>query len=306
MVLSWAPGHEPAGSLGCGVAVDATLGELAFDGGDLEAVRARLLSGADPNDPSEFYDGAAAPLDRCSPLYCAAFDGGAAIVAALCEGGADREWRSTTGDTALQQAAYSGRVDVVKQLVRYAADVNARDRDGATALHHAAEIGNAAPVRALVACGADPTLRDNSGRRAAEVAELASGSTASTRPRAEIARYLRAVLLCRARQRLVFAQGALAAAAGPSAIARSANHGMPYDLLQVVCSQLDRQQVPPPPLLLSGERQLFYAAATATVRIARSVCRCRHGEPLGRPQAFNLALATISVCVAVWCGLLQR
>ena len=43
MVLSWAPGHEPAGSLGCGVAVDATLGELAFDGGDLEAVRARLL-----------------------------------------------------------------------------------------------------------------------------------------------------------------------------------------------------------------------------------------------------------------------
>lgn len=136
MVLSWAPGRSTwpdspgRGSLGCGDAVDATLGELTFDGSDVEGMEALLAAGHDPNSEQEFYSRG---VTSSPPLSAAAFNGNHAVIAVLCRGGTKTEWREPNqGDTALHTAAYYGHSRVCIELAQCDANLDALDHDGRT------------------------------------------------------------------------------------------------------------------------------------------------------------------------------
>jgi len=80
----------------------------------------------------------------------------------------DREQRS-----ALHVAAYQGHAAIVAALLDAGADVHARDAAGATPLLEAARGGSAAAFEALLAAQADPTAVDAQGRGALLLACLA-------------------------------------------------------------------------------------------------------------------------------------
>jgi ankyrin repeat protein len=133
------------------------LGELALFG-DLPSVERRLGElGGDRqavNDEREFMNGWA-------PLLLAARGGHAAVVDALCAGGAEVDWPNQGGGwTALHRAAFEGHETCVRALVARGAAVDKLTEFGNCALHWAAENGHGAVVRALLELGATPHLFD--------------------------------------------------------------------------------------------------------------------------------------------------
>ena len=62
-----------------------------------------------------------------TPLYLAATNGNAAVIAKLLEAGAGANSANPSGETALMTAARTGKVDAVKVLLDHGADVNARE-----------------------------------------------------------------------------------------------------------------------------------------------------------------------------------
>jgi len=83
--------------------------------GDLDAVRADLAAGADPN--------CAAP-DGPTALYFAALEGHPEIFHALIDAGAHVERASTEHWSLLLAAVYGGQTDLVTWLLDRGADVN--------------------------------------------------------------------------------------------------------------------------------------------------------------------------------------
>jgi ankyrin repeat protein len=117
-------------------------------------------------------DVAAANRNGSTPLWLAASQGDAPIIAALLKGGADANEQLPLGRRPLMLAARSGQVDAVRALLDGGADVNAKeDARGTTALMQAADQGHADVIAVLIERGADvaatskPVLRD--GRTAA-------------------------------------------------------------------------------------------------------------------------------------------
>ena len=95
-------------------------------GGDyLQAVRALLKAGADPNLPNE---------KDITPLMAASAAGKLEIVQALLDAGADPNLRDKEGCTALMFAAKSGQPALVELLLSKKADPKAVALDGKTAL----------------------------------------------------------------------------------------------------------------------------------------------------------------------------
>lgn len=162
--------------------------------GDLEAVRALLSAGADPNCVDEhgmgplltfhpevtrslLESGADPNLQRnenISPVIVGV-SGHLECLRLLLEAGADANRASDhNGETALHCAAVGDCTDSVALLLTHGANPNATTiagrktycfwRDarvkGETPLHRAAAFGSAAVIQLLLDAGADPTLRD--------------------------------------------------------------------------------------------------------------------------------------------------
>ena len=93
--------------------------------GDLDAVRALLEEGADPEDRME---------DKSSALHWAAVQGHYEIVEALLEAGADRNVRSEDGGTPLHWSVFLGEPEMVELLLSEGADPNIANYSGQTPL----------------------------------------------------------------------------------------------------------------------------------------------------------------------------
>lgn len=142
--------------------------------GDLEAVRALIGYGANPNgDLSKRVvsrnDGAAPPQEQGhrSVLVCAAESGNPEIVKEILRYRPNLEERDRNGRTALFAAVESGgsdeegaRAECLRLLVKAGADVNARDKDGNTALH---ETFLTDMAQELLKLGADVNARNDEG-----------------------------------------------------------------------------------------------------------------------------------------------
>lgn len=125
---------------------------------DLEMTSLLLDAGADH---------ALANRTGARPLYLAAVNGDAAIIARLLDAGEDANAVLTgEGETVLMLTAYTGNPAAVKVLLDRGADVNTQQFRGQTALMWAAAEGHAEVVKSLLAHGADWSL----------------SSTASTKP----------------------------------------------------------------------------------------------------------------------------
>ena len=147
-----------------------SLGQLASavgkGGGDLPAIRARLASGAGPNDEAEF-------SANWSPLCVAAASDRPEAINALCDAGASVGWvHPDLGSLALHVAAEKGATGAIRALVRRGASLDARRLRGETALHAAVVAVKPASVRALLTLGADPSCCNAKGNTPADVARV--------------------------------------------------------------------------------------------------------------------------------------
>ncbi|QDT69435.1 Phosphocholine transferase AnkX [Planctomycetes bacterium MalM25] len=113
---------------------------------DLDAVRALLAAGADPNAETDY---------RVRPLTLACRAGQGLLTQALLEAGADPNAKLPGGETPLMTAARSGSVEVIEFLLGEGADPNAKQRRGQTALMWAAAAGAGEVIDALLAAGAE-------------------------------------------------------------------------------------------------------------------------------------------------------
>ncbi len=121
--------------------------------GDLEAVRAGLEQGLDPN----YRDDESGP----TLLHWAAQEGYTDLIELLARFGAAVDATRGSDMTALFSAAGAGDLAVVKTLIGCGAEVN---RTGmGTALHNAAAYGNADIVDFLVSSGANVNAVDDEG-----------------------------------------------------------------------------------------------------------------------------------------------
>ena len=153
----------------------------AAERGDLDAVRALLVQGADVNAAQGdgmsalhwaamagnvemvgvlLYAGAnteaTTRLGAYTPLHLASRYGQAAAVAALLEGGANADARATTGARPLHFAAASGAAGAVTALIDHGAAIDATEAaNGQTPLMFAAAAGRIDAARALIERGAD-------------------------------------------------------------------------------------------------------------------------------------------------------
>ncbi len=140
--------------------------------GNVDAVRAALASGADPDAQLSDRDTSRSGM---SPLMLACFEGNAEVVKLLLDSKARTEARSPDGRTALIYAAGWGNAQKVQLLLDAGATVDARASDGMTALMFAAARGDVESVRALVAAGARVDER-NRWRQTALMAAARTGS----------------------------------------------------------------------------------------------------------------------------------
>lgn len=106
------------------------------------------------------------------PLWYAAVQGHTLGVRLLLDAGADVNYTTFTGQTALCCAAVSNDLVSVQMLIDAGADPN-RGRSkasGYTTLHQAVMADNVAVAKMLIECGADVTLRANNGETPAQLA----------------------------------------------------------------------------------------------------------------------------------------
>ena len=110
--------------------------------------------------------------DGRSALHVAAFQGHAAIVAALLDAGADPQARDAHEATALLEAARGASLGTFEALLGAGADPQALDGRGrhALLLACAAEAPSSALVARLLELGLDPQRADREGRRAVDLA----------------------------------------------------------------------------------------------------------------------------------------
>lgn len=116
---------------------------------DLELTETLLYSGANV--------GATTRLGAYTPLVLASKTGGADVIRALLDAGADAKTATSTGVTALMFASASGNLESVRLLLEHGARVEAVESSGSeTALMFAAAYDRADVIDLLVEHGADP------------------------------------------------------------------------------------------------------------------------------------------------------
>ena len=78
--------------------------------------------------------------------------------------GANLDWQSSYGSTALHRCVYNNHSRILRMLIDAGADVNIQDEDGTTALHVCAYKNHSRILRMLIDAGADLNMQDNRGR----------------------------------------------------------------------------------------------------------------------------------------------
>jgi len=149
-----------AALLDAGAPVDL---RIAASLGDTARVRDLLDAGASVHD-RDAYRGA-------PPLYFAAQQNHAEVIALLLDAGAALDDRNAAGDTALHVASSAGALAAVEALLARGADVRATGRGGDTPLHRACDEwwGAGAPIAgALIAAGASAEAHNDAGQTPAE------------------------------------------------------------------------------------------------------------------------------------------
>lgn len=127
----------------------------AVHGDDLAMLNALLAAGAKPDTVTRY---------RIAPLALAAQNGNAAVIERLLEAGANPDTASEEGQTALMTAARNGSVAAVRALLKRGAQVGlAESFRGQTALMFAAGEGNTDAVKLLLESGAKRDERSKGG-----------------------------------------------------------------------------------------------------------------------------------------------
>lgn len=115
---------------------------------DLEMAKLLIGAGADVKAKTR--------LGGITPLFMAAKNGNAAILAVMLDAKADANATNANGTTPLMLAAASGKTDAVKLLLDRGADANAKDiTNEQTALMFASALGRADVIKMLAARGSD-------------------------------------------------------------------------------------------------------------------------------------------------------
>lgn len=126
--------------------------------GNLDAVKALLAEGVDPNQAHE---------SGIAPIHISAMENMLEITRALVEAGADLGLKQAAGATPLHMAcAVPDSIETVRFLLQSKADPNAKDNDGRTPLIAAATNGFTDVVEALAGAGADLNHQDKDGATA--------------------------------------------------------------------------------------------------------------------------------------------
>jgi regulator of RNase E activity RraB len=92
------------------------------------------------------------------------------IIELLLERGADPNFSTIEGNTALIQASMVNEKEIVNLLLNNSANPNLKDNDGDTALINAVYSGNREIIEILLNAGADPTIKNNQGETAYDIA----------------------------------------------------------------------------------------------------------------------------------------
>ena len=136
---------------------------LAAKNGNEETTKVLLGAGADVNAVDYF---------EWTALINAADDGCySRIVKVLLEFGADVNYKTEEGITALGRASVSGDSKSVRLLLEHGADVNVRDNEGWTPLMIASNLGNKEVVKVLLEAGADVNIKNNENKTACDLAK---------------------------------------------------------------------------------------------------------------------------------------
>jgi ankyrin repeat protein len=91
------------------------------------------------------------------------------IIELLLERGADPNFSTIEGDTALMHASMLNEKEIINLLLNNGADTNLKNNDGDTALINAVESA-VEVVEILLIAGADPTIKNNEGITAYDIA----------------------------------------------------------------------------------------------------------------------------------------
>jgi Ankyrin repeats (3 copies)/Ankyrin repeat len=132
-----------------GDAAAQTQNELwkAITDGNVDAVKALLAQGADPNAKME--------RDVRPLMLAAAKDSSLSVLEALLEAKADFRLKDKDGDTPLHWAAAAGAAECAAALLKAGADRSAKNNIGRTPLISAAVAGRTSALKALLPEGAD-------------------------------------------------------------------------------------------------------------------------------------------------------
>jgi ankyrin repeat protein len=101
--------------------------------------------------------------EHLSELMKASRDGNLAAVKRALDRGADVNYSTEKGKTALMYAASKGHTDTVKLLLEHGAQIDKQDNFGTTAIIVAATAAKTKTAEYLEQHGADPTHKDSSG-----------------------------------------------------------------------------------------------------------------------------------------------
>ena len=135
--------------------------EDAVEAGDLEAVRALLDAGANPNTRCQVVDRAV--------VFVAIQRADAGMVRLLHRYGADLRSASNQPLLHAQSSAFDDN-PLIALLVELGLQPDEQDESGWTALHHASSVGYTRNVETLLKSGADPRVATAHGLTAADLA----------------------------------------------------------------------------------------------------------------------------------------
>ena len=106
------------------------------------------------------------PQPEGRKLFDAARTNDSALVLKLLKQGAELEWRSPNGRTALARACYNKSYEAAEALCAHGAELDTRSDSQNTPLMNAAYMGRTKICEMLLALGADPSLKDDEGKTA--------------------------------------------------------------------------------------------------------------------------------------------